>query len=310
MIESNLDNTATFETPQRTTTAKAPPILMLALCGTVAVLAGAGTAVALRSPKPTTTGFVGENDRLHGARHDSNSPGAGAEVASASPRLQQRVEDVEASLMPDFPVNERAISVGKPNRGWLIDGVQLPASPAYIRRTPRTTWGSGQTIASLQRAISSFRREVDYEGELILGDISARSGGPLHPHMSHQAGRDVDLWLPTLEGVFKREHLGHHGEKPRPPMFGEVDWHATWGLLHALLETGAVERVFLERRYQELVVQAALEAGSAPEALETWFQWPRLRPRSTGSFGTPRATGASFMSASSARTGSLIAARR
>jgi len=186
--------------------------------------------------------------------------------------------------LPEFTVDKRAQSIGTPNAGKLDNGIQLPESPLYIRRTPRLMWGSSQTISNLQQAVAAFRQDVDYDGELILSDISARDGGLLRPHKSHQAGRDIDIWLPTIKGVYKKKYLNAGGEKPRRPMFEEVDWYALWGLVRALIRTGAVQYVFLDWRYQRFVYQAAVEMGASQEELDEWIQWPRPRTSSKGVF--------------------------
>lgn len=186
--------------------------------------------------------------------------------------------------LPQFTVDRRAVSIGKPNAGKLNGGIQLPKSPLYIRRTPRLMWGSSQTISNLQQAVAAFRQDVDYDGELILSDISARDGGYLKPHKSHQAGRDIDIWLPTIKGVYKKKYLDTGGEKPRRPLFAEVDWYAVWGLVRALIKTGAVQYVFLDWRYQEFVYRAAVEMGATEDELDEWIQWPRPRVSSKGIF--------------------------
>lgn len=186
--------------------------------------------------------------------------------------------------LPEFTVDKRAQSIGKPNAGKLENGIQLPDSPLYIKRTPRLMWGSSQTISNLQKAIAAFRQDVDYDGELILSDISAQHGGHLKPHKSHQAGRDIDIWLPTIKGVYKVKYLDSGGERPRRPMFEEVDWYALWGLVRALIQTGAVQYVFLDWRYQKFVYQAAVEMGATQEELDEWIQWPRPRTSSKGIF--------------------------
>lgn len=186
--------------------------------------------------------------------------------------------------LPQFTVDRRAVSIGKPAAGKLNGGIQLPESPLYIRRTPRLMWGSSQTISNLQQAVAAFRQDVDYDGELILSDISARDGGYLKPHKSHQAGRDIDIWLPTIKGVYKKKYLDSGGEKPRRPHFEEVDWYAVWGLVRALIKTGAVKYVFLDWRYQEFVYRAAVEMGATEEELDEWIQWPRPRVSSKGIF--------------------------
>lgn len=186
--------------------------------------------------------------------------------------------------LPEFTVDKRAQSIGKPNAGKLENGIQLPESPLYIRRTPRLMWGSSQTISNLQQAVAAFRQDVDYDGELILSDISAQNGGLLRPHKSHQAGRDIDIWLPTIKGVYKTKYLKRGGSAPRRPHFDEVDWYALWGLVRALIQTGAVQYVFLDWIYQEYVYRAAVEMGATEEELDEWIQWPRSRKSTKGVF--------------------------
>lgn len=188
------------------------------------------------------------------------------------------------NAIPEFTVDKRATSIGLPNSGSLVNGIQMPESPLYTRKSPRLMYGSSQTISNLQKAIATFRQDVDYEGALILSDISKQGGGKLPPHKSHQAGRDIDIWLPTIKGVYKKKHLGNGKVKDRRPLFDEVDWHALWGLVRALIRTGAVQYVFLDWRYQEFVYRAAVEMGATEEELDEWIQWPRRRTSTKGIF--------------------------
>jgi pSer/pThr/pTyr-binding forkhead associated (FHA) protein/LysM repeat protein len=187
--------------------------------------------------------------------------------------------------IPDFHIDQRAVSIGAPNAGSLVNGIQLPESELYTRRYPNIMWGSSQTIANLQKAIAMFRRDVDYDAEVIVADISKQKGGHFTPHKSHQAGRDVDIWLPTLKGVYKRKYL-EEDRKGRPyrPSFSEIDWYATWGLARALIQTGAVEEIFLDWDRQKYVYDAAVNMGATPEQLDEWIQYPRKATSSRGIF--------------------------
>ncbi len=211
------------------------------------------------------------------------SPKAGTEIAvwidpkPYKPRLPRKP-------IPSFTVDKRAASIGKPNAGKLANGIQLPESPLYTRRSPNNMWGSSQTISNLQAAVAAFRQDVDYDGALILSDISKKPGGLLKPHKSHQAGRDIDIWLPTVKGVYKVKEVKNGATRPRRPLFLEVDWYATWGLVRALIKTGAVEYVFLDWRYQEFVYRAAVNMDATPEELDEWIQWPRPRVSTKGIF--------------------------
>lgn len=170
---------------------------------------------------------------------------------------------------------DTARSVGSPNNGRLVDGIQLPDNDAYTRKAENIMYGSAYLIKNLHKAIVTFRQDVDYDGALIVADISKKTGGQFDPHKSHQAGRDVDIWLPTLKGVYKTKYLGNGKEKERRPFWYEVDWYATWGLMRALIKTGAVEAIFLDIILQPYVHNAAKNMGATDEEIAAWIQYPK-----------------------------------
>lgn len=179
----------------------------------------------------------------------------------------------EAIEFPKIEIREGALSIGAPNDGKLQDGVQIPESPLYVRRYPNIMWGSSHMIETLVNAIARFRQDLTFDHELVLADVSRRRGGKFKPHKSHQAGRDIDIWMPTLKGVYKQKYLGNEtrDRKPRP---NEIDWYATWGLVRALFETGEVIKIFLDYSLQEKLYKAAEEMGASEEELAK-IQWPR-----------------------------------
>ena len=160
-------------------------------------------------------------------------------------------------------------AVGKPNRGRLRNGVQLPKSDLYTIRKPEQAWGTSKMILLTQTAIAEFRSETGYEGELAIGAISLRNGGRFRPHSSHQTGRDIDIWLP-------RRPEARLVKSPGPQ---HIDWRVAWGLVHAFLDTGEVEFIFLSYRQQRLLYRAAQSLGARQKELDRIFQYPR-GPRS------------------------------
>ncbi len=175
--------------------------------------------------------------------------------------------------LPVFQIRGDAISVGAPNQGKLKNGVQMPESPLYVRRYKNIMWGSSHTIETLLSAIARFRQDLTFDHELVLADISRRNGGRFKPHKSHQAGRDIDIWMPTLKGVYKKKYLGDR-ERDRKPRPNEVDWYATWGLVRALMETGEVIKIFLDYFLQGKLYTAAQEMGATQDELAK-IQFPR-----------------------------------
>jgi hypothetical protein len=186
--------------------------------------------------------------------------------------------------IPDYDFGTESQSIGRTNAGSLVNGLQMPESPLYNRRSPSLMYGSSYVIEHLLEGIAAFRRDVAYDGALNLSDISRRGGGKLDPHKSHQAGRDIDIWLPTLKGVYKVKYFKGGGSRERRPLREEVDWYALWGLVRALIRTGAVQEIYLDWIYQEYVYRAAVNMGATPEELDEWIQWPRPRTSGKGVF--------------------------
>ncbi len=161
----------------------------------------------------------------------------------------------DATGFPEVPKPSLGESVGRPDRGRLVDGVALPAGP-YVIRFDWQKFGSALTVWNLARVLRAFRDETGFEGELFVGAMSRRSGRRLRPHRSHQSGRDVDVRLPAMPHAkgFKLE-------------VDEVDWHASWALVDAFVRTGDVQVIFLERKLRRRLKRAGLAFGASDERI-------------------------------------------
>lgn len=157
-------------------------------------------------------------------------------------------------------------SVGTPQDGTLRQGIALPANPRlYTRRHPSRSYGSTQTVRTIQTALATLRRDKAVQTEVMIGDISLPGGGPISPHVSHQSGRDIDIRLPLARG-WDRTTV--------PVDAAQVDWTATWKLVESFLETGTVTYVFLDFQRQAELRAAALASGVHRIVADRWFQWP------------------------------------
>jgi LysM repeat protein len=180
-------------------------------------------------------------------------------------------EGEAAAPLPVFKVKPGGWSVGKPNRGRLVNGVQLPESDLYTVRDPAKAWGSSHTVLKLQEVIATWRRDTGFEGPLVIGAISKQGGGRFRPHRSHQSGRDIDIRLPMKSGA---------SSKSSDP--GDIDWRATWKLIETFIATGEVQYIFLDWRRQKLLYNAAKAAGASQELLDKAIQYPRPRKTNNG----------------------------
>jgi murein endopeptidase len=142
-------------------------------------------------------------------------------------------------------------SVGSCNAGRLKGGRDLDQDgdnrgPGFVLAPGRqNTWGTPSTVAAIRRATSCYRSRCPARKgaacpPVNIGDLSAKDGGHLGPHASHQSGRDVDLGYltapPQSKGYFDRE------ASP-----ANLNAKAQWALLGCLLDDPSVKFVFLSQ---------------------------------------------------------------
>ncbi len=85
------------------------------------------------------------------------------------------------------------MSIGQPNAGLLLNGVQATENAYFKPVSPSGAWGTQETLDYLTAALKKVHDVIPDSPALALGDISAQGGGRLSPHVSHQAGRDLDI---------------------------------------------------------------------------------------------------------------------
>lgn len=83
-------------------------------------------------------------------------------------------------------------SIGAPNGGKLAQGEKLTSNRSVEVRGGGHAWGTPELVQVLKRAAAKVRKK--HKGSvLFVGDLSAKRGGPLFGHNSHQSGRDADV---------------------------------------------------------------------------------------------------------------------
>lgn len=117
---------------------------------------------------------------------------------------------------PAQPAYRNSYAAGKPFRGFLVRGNQLPAEGVdfftwdfpYDRapNRPWRRWGTDTTIATTLRVLAEYRAENPGAPRVGIADISRPYGGPFGRrfgglgHASHQNGLDVDVLYPRRDG--------------------------------------------------------------------------------------------------------------
>jgi murein endopeptidase/LysM repeat protein len=175
------------------------------------------------------------------------------------------------AALPLMAIPKGAVSVGKPNKGKLINSAALPENkPLYTIRRPDECYGSSHALYNLQLAIAEWRQATGFAGSLLIGAISKKGGGRLRPHSSHQSGRDVDIRLPVKRSDGSSDNVD------------DVDWDATWALILALVSTGEVEYIFLTTDRQKHLLKAAKRAGASKDLIERMLQYPETSGNKNG----------------------------
>lgn len=85
-----------------------------------------------------------------------------------------------------------SLSIGAPNRGRLEGGKRLRSSKHLRVRKGARAYGLPKLLKTLKSV--AYRVSRRHRGAtLLVADLSAKSGGFLDGHRSHQSGRDADL---------------------------------------------------------------------------------------------------------------------
>jgi len=162
--------------------------------------------------------------------------------------------------------DEISESRGKPNRGRLIQGEPMPPGEGYRILYPHRSFGTYYTVSEMVRVLDAFHQRFPDTPDLIVGDLSMRTGRRLRPHVSHQSGRDVDLTYPRKN-------------EPRTyKMFtyirrSDFDIEKTFWLVKHFIDRGNVEYMFIDRKWQYRLWKYAKSQGATDEWLSAVFQY-------------------------------------
>ena len=176
-------------------------------------------------------------------------------------------------------------SVGLPNHGVLTDGEQLPVSGVGFQRyrpSSENYWGIPRLVAAIQAAAAQVARVAPGGGPLVVGDLSARTGGKIPHHSSHRTGRDVDLLYyytdvyghPVNTPGFVSVGSDTLAIVPSNRQFVRLDVERQWQLTRALLTDPNIELLwmFVSHDIEVLLIQQASALGEP-----TWLVWRAMQ---------------------------------
>jgi len=182
---------------------------------------------------------------------DDGAPDVAAPVPEAAPP----VPDAPAAAGPEPgpqatvppPESEPAApsrALGRPTRGSLVRGVQLPEEgpdhytwDPVLERFPSRgwrRWGTDRLVETVQEVLADVRRRHPELPRLAVGDLSRPRGGPFGRtqnfigHASHQNGLDVDIYYPRDDR-----------RRGKPRTVDQVDRRGAQRLVDAFVDAGA-----------------------------------------------------------------------
>lgn len=169
-----------------------------------------------------------------------------------------------------------AQSYGAPWNGFLRNSAQLPDGEGYFIRRPQRSFATRATVDFVKSALATVREQFPDSHVLAIGDLSAKSGGPITGHRSHQSGRDVDVGL-----IYKAKPDGFPNAFA-PATDDNLDCEATYALINEFANTskdGGVQVIFLDFDVQRMLYDWALAQGEDFSELQKLLQFPNRGSR-------------------------------
>jgi murein endopeptidase len=188
----------------------------------------------------------------------------GAEAAAGTPEVQYTAELSDEELLrrwKEDPASLGSVSVGFVHSGRMVNAVRFPSGSDWTVVSPDKAWTTEETVHYLTQVIRELRGRYPDAPLLRVNQISAKDGGFLRPHKSHQNGRDVDLgfFYPGGNVVRARER-----EKYIDPVMN-------WALIRALVTHADVQVILVDRRVQKVLYDHAVKIGEDKAWLDSLF---------------------------------------
>jgi murein endopeptidase len=205
-------------------------------------------------------GALDDDDEQEGATAQG-APGVKPGPAAMPPELSLSDAEIERRFHHE-PGSLGPASVGTASAGALVNGVQMPKGERWQLLDPGRAWGTQETVDALVRCIDRVNLRFPGAPPLAVGHISARNGGHLSPHRSHQSGRDADIgyYYKTGTRPFVRASADN------------LDLPRTWALLKAALTETTVDMIFIDRGVQRVLADFAAQSGESAAFVDQVFQ--------------------------------------
>lgn len=202
-----------------------------------------------------------EEDEVEGEPGEEGTEDSSTGTPRTHPKIDLSDEQIADRAKRDL-ASLGSLSLGQPAHGSLVNGIQMPRDPRWKLMDPGNAWGTKETVDFIALAIGRVNEKFPETPPLPLGDISARNGGHLTPHRSHQAGRDVDINY-YLRG--DQKWYSHTNAQ-------NIDLPRCWALVKTFINETDVDMIFIDTSIQRLLADYAVSAGEDPAWVDSLFQ--------------------------------------
>ncbi len=167
-----------------------------------------------------------------------------------------------------------AQSIGAPNNGHLAGATRLRGSKTLRQREGAHSWGMPQLVHMLQHAATVVARR--HRGsQMLVGDLSGRTGGHLDRHNSHQTGRDADVGFYVMNSkgkpmAVKRFIPFDEAGNARDAPGVRFDEARNWTMIEAMLkdDKATVRYMFITNALRAKLLAHAAKKHAPKELLE------------------------------------------
>jgi len=173
-----------------------------------------------------------------------------------------------------------SVSIGLPMDGSLVRGQVLPKKGSGYRMMRKSAdrkarFGVLELVMIIKDAAHKVQQK--HRGSVLaVADLSARKGGSMDHHGSHQSGRDVDLAFFMLEGgdpaAAAEEFVPFdtNGYSIDPPMRYRFDVARNWAVVEAFIESSRaeVQWIFVADHLKRMLLAHAEAAGARRSTIQ------------------------------------------
>ena len=184
-------------------------------------------------------------------------------ASDGGPRYTRDIADadLEAQWRKD-PALLGSMSVGLADSGRIINSEQLEDGPNWKVIDPVGSFATHETLDYLRAIAGNMEKLYPTAPPLRVNHLSAKQGGYLRPHQSHQSGRDADLgfYYPGNGEPVRARDREHF-----------MDLERNWALLKSIVTLSDVQFVLVDRRVQAVLYDYARRKGEDVAWLDSLF---------------------------------------